>query len=107
MLTLNPAPTFKGTARITVPGQEQPAEIQLTWKHKTREQYDAWMASAASFADQGGDAAFLAEVIADWASVDQVFSLGALGTLLAVYPAAGHELLAAYQTDLLASRAKN
>lgn len=107
MLTLNPAPTFKGTARITVPGQDQPAEIQLTWKHKTRDEYDAWLASAASFADKGGDAPFLAEVIADWSGIDQAFSLDALRTLLAVYPAAGGELLAAYQTDLLASRAKN
>lgn len=107
MLKVIAAPTFQGTARITVHGQAEPALIRVTWKHKSREEYDAWLASAASFADKGGDAAFLCEVMADWGDVDMPFSQANLNTLLGQYAASGGELLAAYQSDLLASRIKN
>lgn len=107
MLKVIAAPTFQGTARITVHGQAEPAVIKVTWKHKSREEYDAWLASAASFADKGGDAAFLCEVMTDWGDVDLPFNQANLHTLLGQYAAAGGELLEAYRTDLLDSRAKN
>jgi hypothetical protein len=102
-LKLQPNPTFKTPVKISVPGQEKPAVIDITFKHKNKE---ALAKFVKSFEDRP-DEAILAEVIEEWEGVDEKFSESALRDLLSNYPASALEILRAYVAALSESRQKN
>lgn len=102
-LKLQPNPTFTAAAEISVPGQDKPAKITVTFKHLARTKIKDF------FADLDGktDADALIEIMTGWDGVDEKFSLEALTELLDNYPAAGGELFECFRKNLLESRAKN
>ena len=103
MLKLTPEPKFAAPVLLTVPGQESPAEIHVTFKYLSRK-------DLVSFYEGLKDrtiAEALGDIVQDWEGVDAKFTAKALETLLDNYPAAGSELLAAYQRQLFESRVKN
>jgi len=114
---LQPDPTFKSTVAITAPGDTAPTiSLIVTWRHKTRTQYDAWLAKPALMAKDGqtlGDAAYLDEVMVSWdgpvteSGEAVAYSLASLETLLNNYQPAARELYDAYCAALTESRAKN
>lgn len=114
---INPAPTFKWTVQITAAEEgAAPQALPLVFRHKGREDLEAWIARPAQLAQQGkplGDADYLEEVISDWGAPvigadDQriPFSTPALKQLLDAYPTAAREIYAAYLKALTESRAK-
>ena len=138
MFKINPSPTFRSTVRLTVPGADDSAVLEVTWRHKGRAALRAWLAKArragvgasvlddlvrgadggaepadAALAGVPADAAWLGEVMVDWAGPQDAqgepvgYSVAALGGLLDAYPAAGGELLGAYLRAMTESRAKN
>lgn len=128
MFKIVPNPTFTSKVALTVPGTDQPADLAVTWRHKGRAALSAWLAkpaaAAAAAAAPGAagntllagvpaDAAWLAEVMADWSGPvladgePAQFCDAALIALLDSYPAAGGELMAAYLRASTESRAKN
>lgn len=128
MFKIVPNPTFTSKVALTVHGADQPADLTVTWRHKGRAALSAWLAkpaaAAAAAAAPGAagntllagvpaDAAWLAEVMADWSGPvladgePAPFCDAALIALLDSYPAAGGELMAAYLRASTESRAKN
>ncbi len=107
MFNLNPSPTFKAAVQITVPGQAELAQVEFTFRHKSKDALAKWW--AAYVQDPG--VAKLAEVIEDWAvrrdGEAVAFSQAALDELVQNYPAAMGELADAYMLELVRSRRKN
>ena len=103
MLKLTPDPQFKAKVAITVPGQDAPARITVTYKYMTKSQAEAWSRGL----EGKSDADALADVVLGWEGVDAPYSRESLDQLLDADPAAGLELLVAFRKNLLESRQKN
>lgn len=109
MLKLNPSPTFKVDVRLTVPGQETPAIIKVEFRHLTIDGLQKW------YADNEGKPSCeaLGLLIVSWdgveneAAVQLGYTQEVLAALLANYPAASREFVAAYTQELTRSRVKN
>ena len=106
---LTPRPTFTVPLKLSVPGQATPGVINVTFRHKTRAEYSAWVTSASGRPD--GD--FLAEVIESIDGLiddtDQpiVYAREVLNALLNAYPASSEDLFRTYTRELTESRVKN
>lgn len=105
MLKLNPQPTFNAPAMITVPGQDEPVKIGVTWRHKSRAELEEWLKGLSTRRDDE----MLAEVMAGWdeSDIDAPYSADALRALLNNYPRAAVDLMTAYSKALYEGRAKN
>lgn len=103
MLKLNLKPTFTETVELTVPGKKIPARVKLTFKYRTRSQYLEWNDALKGKEDDE----VLMGVIEGWQGFDEDFSREAVETLIDAYPASSQEIIAAYHSLLLGSRAKN
>ncbi|MEW6314634.1 MAG: phage tail assembly chaperone [Pseudomonadota bacterium] len=107
MLKLTPNPTFKAQIALTVPGQPDPAQIEIEFKHQTRADLQRWLARDVALEDA------LNEVIVSWDGVTDgngrplSYSADTLAMLLSNYPASGGELLNSYLRELTESRRKN
>lgn len=103
MFKLQPKPTFKTVARISIPGQEAPADVEIEFKHL------GVKAIKAFFTDIGErtDAESLAMIVVGWKGVDTEFSQEALATFLDNYPQSAGELFDAFRKSALESRTKN
>lgn len=117
-MKINASPTFTTPVKLTVRGQDELAEISVTWKHMDRDQVKRWMGRPLPTDDTGVitvavEAAYLSEAIASWdgpvddAGVAVPYSVGALGNLLRAHHTAGQELYNQYIKALSESRVKN
>lgn len=103
---LEAPPDWWGTAKITVPGQPEPVEIEVKWRYKDKPAFNTWFAAIT----EGGDtdeAALMLEVIADWKGPDMPCSHEAVTKLLNWSVPSGAELFRAYRRALSESRVKN
>lgn len=112
-------PVFTTSLQLTIPGQDELATIEVTWKHKDRDALKEWAARPLRVGERGFvelevEAAYLAEVVHAWKGpladdgVTPVpFSEAALATLLKSHPAAGQEFYNRYLRALTESRVKN
>lgn len=109
MIKLNPSPTFDAKVRLTVPGQDEPAEVQFTFRHMPLDKMQPW------FLDnrERAIAEALDEIIAGWSGVQDesgaevAYSCESLGGLLNNYQPAAQEIIHAWQFALAESRVKN
>lgn len=109
MIKLIPDPTFEHMVRLTVPGQPEPVEVPMTFRHMTVKQVAAWFGEQACrpVADAIGD------IVVDWRGVMGEdgklleFSKHLLATMLENYPASTLEIVRAWQLGLTESRVKN
>lgn len=107
MFKLTPNPTFWTTVSLTVPGSDQPAPIDLEFRHLGQK------ALAALLKSEGvQDLDILPALIHDWRGVEGAagavkYSVEALAELLDNYPAASVEIFTAYRRALVESRLKN
>lgn len=103
-------PTFTATVRLSIPGSDVPGAVQITFRHKGTRALHAWLASAAK---RETDTEFLGEIIENWQGVADVdgqplaYTPDALAQLLDAYPAAGKEIIQAYNRQLADARAGN
>jgi hypothetical protein len=110
MFKLIASPTFSCPVRISVPGSDTPATLQVTYRHKTARQLTAWLMSSV---DRTDDVSYLEEVIASISPLADAdgkpvpYSREALELLLDQFPASGPELVQAYRKQLADARAKN
>lgn len=98
-------PTFTAPVSLSRPGKE-PAVVDFTFKHKTRDELVAWgeraRAPGASTAD------LLSEIVADWgAQIAQPYSPEALRILLQNYHTADVDIAKGYRKALAEAREKN
>lgn len=109
MFKLNPSPDFACAVPLSVPGQPEPLDLQVTFKHKNKAALQSWFESVAG----KPDAALLHDVIKSWsgmqddAGAEVPYSLSALTELLNNYACAHQELFAAYLRELTESKRKN
>lgn len=108
MFRIVPNPTFKANINLTVPGQEEPAVVEVEFRHKGRAALKAWLENAAGKTD----ADLLDEVIvslplADEDGKDVPYTVKRLQQMLDNYPAAAREFTEGYVFALTESRAKN
>ena len=103
MFKLKPNPTFWTKADLSVPGEPEPAQIEVQFRHKSIPEINDYFARLPGRTD--ADA--LGEIIAGWRGVDDQFNDDSLAALLANYPASARELFEAYRRELLESRRKN
>ena len=102
-LKLQPNPTFTANAEISVPGQDKPARVTVTFKHLSKNKIKDYFANL----EGKSDAEALGEIITGWDGIDEKFSPDALAELLDNYPAAGGELFECFRANLMESRRKN
>ena len=127
MFKIVPDPTFRAAAALTVPGQNQPVQVIIEWRHRDRRGLQQWLADLSPQKPQAtadgdppeplpprlSDVDGLAAVIADWQDVCDAegnpvpFSKAALRQLLDAYHNAGAELVRAYVRALTESRLGN
>lgn len=105
MFNLEPKPVFWSSVRLTVPGEAEPAAIDLQFAHKPTDQLRRWLDTARDRSI--GDTETLGEIVRDWRGVDAPFSPDALALLLRNYPAAAAEIFEQYLRALTESRTKN
>jgi hypothetical protein len=109
MIRLVPAPVFKHKVRITVPGEPEPAELLLTFRHMTAQRRAEWFAQSTD----KDIALAVADVVAGWEGVTDAegkeigFSAETLALFLNGYEAAANEILRAWMVALTESRLKN
>jgi hypothetical protein len=109
MFKLNPSPEFTCAVPLSVAGQPEPLDLQVTFRHKNKAALQSWFDVVAG----KPDAASLHEVIKGWtgmqddAGAEVPYSLSALTELLNNYARAHQELFLAYVRELTESKRKN
>lgn len=109
MIKLNPDPTFEALVKLTVPGQPEPVEVPMVFRHMPFDELVGWFKSN----EQRPLVDALDEIIVGWSAVmgddgtNVDYSKAALGTLLKNYQPATVEILRAWQLGMSESRVKN
>ena len=109
MIKLVPDPTFEALVRLTVPGQPDPVEVPMTFRHMSTKQAAAWWEARADKPVSEG----IGAIVSGWRGVmgedgcDVPYSPDALAQLLDNYRPAATEIVRAWQIGLTESRVKN
>lgn len=111
--TLAISPTFKAPVTIKIPGG-QIAEIMFTFKHRTRDEFKAFMeslkpADAAPGEDPSEgreDVELLLDIASGW-DLDEPFDADSLGKLSQRYMGSAQAVVQAYFDELTGARTKN
>lgn len=107
MLKITPDPTFKADVEITVPGQDKPGTIPLTFKYRGRDEFKEFMDGMKSEDGKGKTVAeALPEFVEGW-GLKEKFTNENIKIFLNNYPAAYGEIFTKYSELLLVSRLKN
>lgn len=103
MFKLQPNPTFKAKAGISIAGQARPAEIEVEFRYLSKDALKGYFDSLPGKTD----AEALAEIVVSWSGVDQAYSAEALALLVDNYPAAATDLFETFRKELLEAKRKN
>ena len=103
MFKLQPNPTFKARAPINIPGKSKPEEIEIEFKHMSREQVKEFFEAVTGKTD----AEAIGEIVVGWSGVDAPYSADALATLLDNFPSAAASIFETFRTELFEARRKN
>jgi len=101
MLKLIADPTFKAKVGIPVPGKP-PAEVEFTFKHRTREELDKFMKET----DGREDADIVMDMVTAWGLTD-AFTRDNVQLLLSNYIGAPGAITSTYMQELTAHRLGN
>lgn len=102
MFKLQPNPTFKARAPISIPGHK-PAEIEIEFKHLSREKSREFFENIAGKTD----AEALGEIVVGWSGVDQAYSEEALAVLLDNFPSSAASIFETFRRELFEAKTKN
>lgn len=110
MIKINPDPTFDCDVEITVPGQEEPGTVPITYKYRGRDEYLEWIKSLGEvdgedIAEKSTADAF-PEFVDSW-GLSEDFTQENISIFLNNYPAAYIEIFKKYSEMLMVSRIKN
>lgn len=101
VLKLKPNPTFRAKVSIQVAGDE-PATLLVTFKHRTRDQLDAWLKES-----QGrDDVSSILEIAEGWDLLEP-FDADNVRFLVQNYIGAPVALVESYIAELTKAKAKN
>lgn len=109
MFKINPNPTFSKVVKITQPGSDEPALLNLTFAHKGRDELKQWSEALKGRNDEDA----LPDIVVGWDDVVDAngvpvaFSKEALATVLKGYQSSATEIYQAYFSAVYESRQKN
>lgn len=112
MLKITPDPTFKADVEITVPGQDKPGTIPLTFKYRGRDEFKKFVNTFLDITDEEvflkkePDFKFFMEFVVGW-GLEEDFNKKNVGIFMNNYPAAFLEILSKYRQLSFESRLKN
>jgi hypothetical protein len=114
MLKLNPDPTFTDDVPVTIPGQKEPGTIFLTFKYRSRKEYQEYLESLEEKKDKKDKVTQKEKTLAEafpgfvlgW-GLEEEFSPKNIEIFLNNYPVAYQEIFTHYSKMLLVSRVKN
>lgn len=100
--------TFEAIAKVHIPGQERPAEINLTFKYLNKKEFEAWTTKH----HNRRTAQALNEIIVDWDVVDPdnnkvTYSLENLIALTEQLHTVEQDITTAYLSELYGAKQKN
>lgn len=120
MFKIVPSPTFTVAVPLTVPGQDKPIEVRMTFRHKSRRDLVDYQARAYTVAEQSAESGaeglyidYVAEILDAWSGVADAsgaplpYSRDNLALLLEAYPSAGPQIVRRYTRELADARAGN
>lgn len=93
-LTLNANPTFTAKVGIPVPGSDELADIELTFKHRTKDELDSWMKEG------GDDIKMILDMVSGW-DLSEKFNDENVGKLLQNYQTAPAAIITVYLSELI------
>jgi hypothetical protein len=100
-LKLNPDPTFKSQVGIPVAGGDA-VEVEFTFKHRTRDEMDAFLKAATELRDAG----LIMEMASGWELAD-AFTAVNVNKLAQNYITAPQAIFQTYLDELVKARVKN
>lgn len=107
MFNLDPNPTFTAPVPLSVPGLQQPLEVNFTFKHLTRTGVEKWFERYL----EARSHEVLAEVIEGWDmkrnGAPVPYSVSALAELCESYTPARSEISDAFLIELTRAKRKN
>lgn len=107
MFNLDPNPTFTAPVPLSVPGLQQPLEVNFTFKHLTRTALEKWLSRYVKKRSHE----VLAEVVTDWEikrNGEAVpYSVSALAELCEAYTPARGEISDKFLAELTEAKRKN
>lgn len=105
LFRLQPYPTFMAAVKIPLPGGD-PIEIEIEFRHKTRDERVDFMKRAADATPENEVDLFM-EMVAGWKGVDTEFSREAVELLMQNYEGAVPAILAEFNMAHIRGRRKN
>lgn len=100
-IKLEADPTFKAKVGIPVPGSD-PALVEFTFKHRTRDAVMKWLAES----QESSDVQSVQDVATAW-ELDDAFNAENIDRLCQNYAGAGFAIVSAYLEELRGARTKN
>ncbi|GGX01426.1 phage tail assembly chaperone [Undibacterium macrobrachii] len=104
MFQIDPSPKFWAQAAISVPGQKDPAMIDVQYNHLDADELKVFQTQTI-VEKEPIDA--LMEIINDWKGASEEFNKQSLAKVLKNYPASGRQFYDAYIKELLGVKTKN
>lgn len=99
---LSASPTFKAKVLVPIAGAK-PAEIEVTFKHRTR---DAFKEFVESLADRNDDVDVILDIASGW-DLDDAFDKDSLEELTQNHIGSARAIIEAYMGELTSARVKN
>lgn len=103
MFKLQPNPTFKARVPVTIPGQAKPAEIEIEFRHFSREKMREYFDSLIGKTDVES----LVQIVVGWSGIDEAFSQEALEKLCDNFPSAAAAIFETFRNEHFEARRKN
>lgn len=109
MFSLDSSPEFTADVPLSRPGISEPIAIKVTFRHKTRDALQTWIAGAPT----SEDVDLLNQVIVGWTGVFDKdgapvpYSVTVLSDLLNTFPPSRGEIFRAYLSELTDAKRKN
>jgi hypothetical protein len=106
-LKLKADPTFQSSVKVPVPGQKEPGEIVLTFKHRTKDEHAAFIEECRKEgSDVSTGAGYVMAVATAW-DLDEPFTRENVETFLQHHHVAEHAIATTYTLQLLTASSGN
>lgn len=103
MLKFKPAPTFRATVTIPVPGDGDPLKIDFTFKHRTKSE----LLEFTDAQNTRDDVDTILAVASEWHGIDDPLGRESLTELFEAFHAAPRSIVTKYITELTQARLGN
>ena len=97
-LSLKAKPTFIAPVPVAQPGDDKPINIEVTFKHQRKTDFEAWLKFAGE--KKRSDRELVSEIVVAWSGPDVTFSPEALNDFVEEHHGAATEMVRVYCKQL-------